>query len=1397
LKSGAELVKNSLESRVNTPFFHPVIINSLVPTPEYNPQFKFNHLRQIGYSKILQDQPPESKPSKPDPLYLKMLELDPSFSELRTYADYKPAVHNKERYMISLNKCDVPRIFPDDFILSKACDYVYQMYLPFLGGQSAKSVADYTPSSSPGLPYKRMLNPQTGKFFSCKREFLESPEAVQTISSKYDPMFSIFGKVEFLPNDDVDVSKKLRSVFNGPVDFIINQKLMYGPQDEALKLNASKFFSIWSRYGFTRQYGGLDSLAKYHQTLNEMALDEGKRVTHSVKDVSGWDRVFPLMPQVYNLRKRWYGKMTEPENFLADYISKNVSEPYCSLYNGQIVQRLTGNNSGQGATTADNTIGHTIIEMYTLMTMYYELHGELPSLDFIMERTRISLFGDDDLTSYIVEDWIGSDDPAFFFSKYREIYKRFAMIIKDKQFKYQYDEVIGLEFLGATLTKAYGKYIGTPRYGKIFTSFSSLLEGERDPLQYASMIEAATALTYDLTDPKALLLRRYMISLSGFLLTNHAPDLPRTIVDFLYRVSRSEVNMLSLVYGYEARPSPVTNIHSGFFSQFKLPTNFFFTQQHCRRRVGEVGFKSDIMEKSIQFQINTLGQKELKPSDKFFSKFDKNFNYVGFLNENLQGEKLPTNLDVKFTRTGPDHASTYWATVLIGLDKFSGEGMNKQSAKNALYFQLCQNLAKLRLFLSTPVNAVPYLKPAESPSDLQRVELSGAQVQSLEKRRLAFAESFVFNFQVYSTLTEQQRKYHIFGKFLGDDGPTNFLTAMNLLDLSYADPDYVDDAYAQARLASSLKTGGFNPYGNGQSVMQQFIFTQPDIIGNSDGTFTCFSTCLTPNPTNYSGSGEDEQSAFADWLANATDSLTQWAPIAPQTDFVQLIRTLPPPPSGHKLSFLWTQPFRVRDLASLLTVNPTLLTKISSEIYSTDSDDGLKYKPKSKDKKKYEGSFNSNGNTQISALFGQVKDSKKFEGSYNSYGNTQMSKVMSKTEYLSMNNIAFKNLTPEQRTKKWKAYANRNKKPVKQAPKMSKPLTRTAPQAPRPSTSIVSMPQQGRRANGHLSQCSKEWYVALRCPFFQLDEKCPDGLQIPKDAQICIPTFPGLKTRKVSYFARGVVGIQANGFGFIAFAPRRLANNNNPVSNTDPPLLFSISTNGFGPGLFPAIDTGAGWLGGSASLNTDHSGANLVSSAVGIGITYRIAAAGLKIKTTVAPITATGNVHFFIEPDHQTVNALSVAAIGGYESYFFKPLSECFDWTQLTYEPTMPEEINDFLRDGPANPPITPYVDYHYIGIMITGAPPGDIIYYEAVVHVEELGRTIRGKTQTPVDIVGTSIVMNTAKATNQVEYQENVYKNPAQDLAKAATNVSTAPSFSGVVKDAMEIGKELKALLM
>jgi len=547
----------------------------------------------------------------------------------------------------------------------------------------------------------------------------------------------------------------------------------------------------------------------------------------------------------------------------------------------------------------------------------------------------------------------------------------------------------------------------------------------------------------------------------------------------------------------------------------------------------------------------------------------------------------------------------------------------------------------------------------------------------------------------------------------------------------------ISDVISEARVAEEQKEGVYNRYGNEQQ--SQYIITQPTITTLSDSSYVCSSTCVFINPINIVGSGATPADAFDSWVTIVNSYLSSWAPdyLSGIRDFVQHLRTMPKPPTTP-YGFIWDLP-------------------------------------------------------EAKAVF-TFWDTFK-QGSFNPFGNGM---IMKKEQYEAVNVTRMAGWSNEQRNAAYNKYVKQAQVRGNRAKKPNKGGTNIRVMRSPPKARINSKPAVERPAL-KLSECAKAYATCLRCPFWWQDGSC--NSKVPKSLSDeilpCIPTFPAIKTRKFFFKDKGVLGAPS-GAAFIVYAPWRLANDNNLLTNVSPPVLFSKFAVGGVGNQFPVLDTGGAWNNGSANLNSDYTTAQLITT--GTGIKYRVVGSAIRVKYIGPELNASGMYCCVEQPDHNTLSNLTLDQIGQLDSFFSISVSTQMrredPWVYLTYNPVALGDF-DFNEDPVANDDWPVQINKnHFMGMLITGIPVGaDYFAWEAITHVEAIGSTVTGKSNTIADPIGVAAATNAIKP----ETQKNLNTNQTvkQALSEGNDDISIATIVKGAANFVQAAAPIVRALIV
>jgi len=226
------------------------------------------------------------------------------------------------------------------------------------------------------------------------------------------PIWKVTGKNELKETDLYVGELKQRTFIIEPIEMLWHDKRLFGKQNASIK------GYWWSAYGLNPYEGGVMRIAD--------------RLRHFRRywefDVRGWDRLFPHMEEVQQIR----AENIEPDEWVG-YVCANKIVSKLVLPNGDVIVKDKGNNSGSGTTTGDNIIGMSFPLTHAFMTMGLDDISISKQLDCL-------IFGDDVLGG----DNINVSDEVF-----KEV-----MIKTFRLYGFEFDpfivqhELEGLSFLG-------------------------------------------------------------------------------------------------------------------------------------------------------------------------------------------------------------------------------------------------------------------------------------------------------------------------------------------------------------------------------------------------------------------------------------------------------------------------------------------------------------------------------------------------------------------------------------------------------------------------------------------------------------------------------------------------------------------------------------------------------------------------------------------------------------------------------------------------------------------------------------------------------------------------------------------------------------------------------------
>jgi len=205
----------------------------------------------------------------------------------------------------------------------------------------------------------------------------------------------------------------------------------------------------WSAYGFNPYHGGTHRMAT--------RLNRNRIKIHY--DVKGWDRVLPIIMEIYQLRNAFLPVSNEELGRMIQFLTKNMMESFLVLPDGRVIIKFIGNNSGGWNTTVDNIIGHCFILSHVL---HYHFKGDSGMVDECIA----NLFGDDDLMS--IPAYPDFDEFSDIEESFKHVFKMYGMTLDPFRIT---DDIIGCEFLGFKIGYWDGFYVPVYDQSRLLASF--------------------------------------------------------------------------------------------------------------------------------------------------------------------------------------------------------------------------------------------------------------------------------------------------------------------------------------------------------------------------------------------------------------------------------------------------------------------------------------------------------------------------------------------------------------------------------------------------------------------------------------------------------------------------------------------------------------------------------------------------------------------------------------------------------------------------------------------------------------------------------------------------------------------------------------------------------------
>lgn len=383
----------------------------------------------------------------------------------------------------------------------------------------------FVPDTSPGFKYK--IAGCKSKIHALDKFGAEIRSAWNTLHLEKIPvLWKQASKIELLKSSKVDKGD-LRGFTCPPLDYLLCCMRMNHSFNEKSHQYAADFNSFITRVGYVLQRGGFSRLLKRHDRPNCFVGEgDADKYDSNMADWLFYNIVLPVRYACWDKQgmseDEWWDRQVW-------YYEQKV-DSYILLPSGQIVQKHTGNPSGQDSTGDDNGIVHTFVVCYTWRSFYGR------SLYEDRDICRLDLYSDDHIFSCPLE-----------FDRFADYNQRAAMyalfgisLSKEKDLVTRSPE--GHTFLGPKAVLYRDQWVPVYNRDKVLCAALKMEKKFDQPVLVGRIISLLLNVPFDVE--AFSLLREYAFDLyskcgSIVLPTDSAPDLP---VKWLYSVpSLSEV----------------------------------------------------------------------------------------------------------------------------------------------------------------------------------------------------------------------------------------------------------------------------------------------------------------------------------------------------------------------------------------------------------------------------------------------------------------------------------------------------------------------------------------------------------------------------------------------------------------------------------------------------------------------------------------------------------------------------------------------------------------------------------------------------------------------------------------------------------------------------------------
>jgi len=298
-----------------------------------------------------------------------------------------------------------------------------------------------------------------------------------------------------------------------------------------------------------------------------------------------------------------------------------------------------------------------------------------------------------------------------------------------------------------------------------------------------------------------------------------------------------------------------------------------------------------------------------------------------------------------------------------------------------------------------------------------------------------------------------------------------------------------------------------------------------------------------------------------------------------------------------------------------------------------------------------------------------------------------------------------------------------------------------------PNTRMVQrQTPKGTLADLMLSQCAKDYFLALGAPFSTKNVAC-------------VPDLHSIPSKKVRVKTRGTFSTGADGNGYIACC-------NWCNDNAGSVVIYSTAALASSTSVLPENTVGTGK---ATQPKLPYTAAQFEAAGATPGVQARTVAVGLRIRYIGPQSSMSGQITGLRHPDNETLVNLQYNDIRSYTTA--KTFRNHRDWIYALWRPVRPDEYH-FSKDASTASDGSNFkweTGFTIAGTTdINGAPSPAPFEYEVIRFVEFIGN-IDNVTRSHVDLQGMSHIRNSMPQSSTTSLPHKYLAHMAKNLEESA----------------------------